>query len=136
MTIIAFRDGVVAADSMSCNENGYRTGICKKLFRHGDEVVAIMGRASESYPLMKWYSERRQEKQPDDGSIIVFAQSGITIYENGGWQPEHEAPFYAYAAGSEIALGAMAMGAFAVEAVEAAIKISIWCGGPVVSERL
>lgn len=57
-----------------------------------------------------------------DGYIIVWG-------DHGPWRVDR--PFYALGSGSTVAMGAMQQGASAVEAVEAAIALDIYSGGPI-----
>lgn len=57
-----------------------------------------------------------------DGIILVWG-------DHGPWRVDR--PYYALGSGSAVALGAMQCGATAEQAVEAAIALDIYSGGPV-----
>jgi hypothetical protein len=148
VTVIAFRDGVLACDSQARNPQNVRMGALPKIFdleRNG--LVAISGYAPLGFALLKWVKEKLtggasgpQPQAHDDehnGCLVHFAPDGsITIYENGWSQPEAAGPYHAYAYGAELAMAAMWCGAGAVKAVECAIALSTECGGPIQTLRL
>lgn len=139
MTVVAFRDDVLASDSLSTSVHGWRTGALQKIYDLGSGVfAATVGYAPHALELLAWFRAGRTVTQPaaldDDrtGTLVVFEPHGeIVIYENGCQQPEGVALFHAYGAGAEIAIGAMHMGATAEEAVLAGIEHHTQCGGPV-----
>ena len=142
MTVICYRDGVLASDSLAQSLYSTRSGTIQKIFdlEHG-VFASTTGYAPAAQKLLHWYRSEgghagltEQPGAPDEehiGCIQVFWPDGIEIFEKGVRQIEATAPFHAYGAGREIALGAMWMGATAEQAVEAAIALHTSCGGPV-----
>ena len=133
MTTIAFKDGVLAADShIACG--GLRSGTAQKIFEHGGGAIAGAGAYAEFLRFKDWIVDGADpEKRPElkesdliwikpDGSVVEFEPTGQLAYE---------APFYALGSGRELAIGAMAAGASAEEAVRIAIDWSQGSGGEV-----
>ena len=67
------------------------------------------------------------EIQPNSAELIVVSSKGLTVWSSNGTSVELSAPM-AFGEGREYALGAMAMGATASEAVQIANEYSLHCG--------
>ena len=137
MTIIAYRDGVLAADSLSTNQ-GTKLGAMKKIWRTSKGRIAICGDYGDALKAARWIERGMVGSPPssndpaDPGAAIWLPDRGDPlIVENGTVQDLDEAPYHAWGSGARIALGAMHQGASAEEAVEAAIAHCVICGGPV-----
>lgn len=135
MTAIAFKDGFVAADTLAVSASHHRAGSLPKIRRAPTgEVLATVGYAPTSFDILNWWLKGREGDQPDHdtaGSLIVFGREGATVFCGGGSQPEAAADFQAYGSGQQFALGAMAMGATARQAVEIAARYDIYTGGEI-----
>lgn len=153
MTIIAYRDGVMAADSrvtVDSEAGGTRLFRCEKLFRktikigRRKKVPVIIGTAGESAPgliFVDWYgSDKPPPSQLIEGeadfTCLILRPDGL--YEADKWCRPERIPhkFYAIGSGAKAALGAMYKGASAIEAVEITCKIDPLCSLPLVSMRL
>jgi|SRR5579872_1322793 len=134
MTVIAYRDGIVAADSAAFNGDR-RTGTVDKLTKLKDgSVLAMLGGLGEASRLAAWVIAGCKGEQPlgDEGAVVVFRRGGvIDIYEKGTKQIATRAPFQSFGAGADMAFGAMAAGATAEEAIAVACEHHVWCGLPV-----
>jgi ATP-dependent HslUV protease subunit HslV len=137
VTTIAYRDGVLAADSLF-TKDGIVHGTGRKIFDLGDgRLLAIMGYGPHAYRLKTWIEAGCGGDQPpgDAGAAVLFEPDGrIRIFENGGEQPECDAAFHAYGSGEQIAMGAMgamAAGASAERAVQVATALCTQTGGEV-----
>jgi hypothetical protein len=152
MTIIAYRDGVIAADSrvtVDTEAGGTRMFRCEKLFRKTikegrKKVQVIIATSGESAPgliFVDWYGT---DKPPPaaliegdaDFSCLILRSDGL--YEADKYcRPEKiMSKFYAIGSGTKVALGAMEMGATAKQAAEIACKYDPHCAPPVVTMRL
>lgn len=150
MTTIAYRNGVIAADSRTTLETeggGARMFLCEKLFRKTSGITGetvIIATAGESSPGMVFVDWFGSGKDAPDNFIIGEADfTCLVLQKDGLW--EYDAwcrgvkildEFYAIGSGAKAALGALHMGASAVKAVEVACKIDHYSGPPVVSMRL
>jgi hypothetical protein len=137
VTVIAFRAGKLAADSLTVSERGLRLGVAEKIGRTHDGCLwAAFGEARFGTMFRKWAEGEREgdppKWDPDKGSAILIEPGGrVREWIGEGWE-DHIAEFYAWGVGRGPALGAMAMGADAETAVGLAIHLSVWCGPPIV----
>lgn len=139
MTCIAYKDGVIAADSMS---------VMDEFVKHLDEIKVakrkghLFGLAGDMMPsldvVIKWYftKERKPLKNYDFELLVITPSHSIHQYDNKGRCDNIQGTFYAVGTGREFAIGAMECGAGAEAAVEAAIKWSPTVGGKVVVRKL
>ena len=138
MTVIAYRDGIMAADSLVTSANGnVREGTIMKirrLLRFNDyHLVGAAGDLSACVKFYRWF-EGDQHSVPGENfeAISVNCRTGKFWGWDDGLEPhEFKAPFIATGFGGNLALAAMYAGASAEEAVRAAIKVNPSLGGPV-----
>lgn len=154
MTIIAVRDGIMAADSretLDTDAGGHRMFICEKLFRKRVKQgrrwrEVIIGTAGESSPGMvfvDWYGSGKPLPHTPlidgeaDFTCLVLSSDGLFEFDKycRGVRVVHP-NFYAAGSGSMAAMGAMYAGASARRAVAIACKVNPECGLPVVTMRL
>ena len=140
MTCIAYRDGVMVADTeMSI---GYVKSRCVKIAKKNGHLIGLSG--SECPPLATFVSAfgkkdeeaRKTLKDFKFTGLIVTPKGEIQLWDSSLTFEPLTTPFYAIGSGGEVAIGAMEMGASARRAVMAAIK---WCSGvsgPVTALRL
>jgi ATP-dependent HslUV protease subunit HslV len=137
MTVIAYRDGLLAADSL-VTAGHVVTGRIQKLWRFDDgRLLGGAGVAGDMRSFVAWALAgckghwECQDKENGFSALVVGAQGEVVMYDAEGRDYLLEAEFIARGAGAELAIGAMAMGARADQAVEVACRYSVWCGGPV-----
>lgn len=142
MTCIAYRSGIMAVDS-AATSNGTVTGSSTKIARNkkGD-LAGASGDAIYNYAFRQWFLKGEKGKPPDatesgapassNKGLIVRRKGTIEVYEFKG-KHVMEANYYAMGSGRDHALGAMFVGASAIQAVEAAIAHDTYCGGKIVS---
>lgn len=138
MTCIAYKDGILAADTLMVNCD--RKGYTNKLFTHGNEAIALCGDFARALEMLEWYQAgavtanfpaKRDEN--DFGRLVIATDCGVCTYENRPYPVIHTERFVAYGTGADFAVGAMAMGASAEQAVKVAIEHCASCGGVVES---
>lgn len=154
MTTIAYRDGIMAADSRICQGSAI-LGDVKKCWAHEGKIYAVSGTFPKLLAVQQYIESGGRDgaealpiTDGDDGSeacVIMAETSGIFIYEavlrrpGGGvsvsWAPL-DAPFHAVGSGAAYAIGAMAQGATAEEAVAIACRFDIYSGGRIRTLRL
>ncbi|MFC3072354.1 hypothetical protein [Shinella pollutisoli] len=135
MTTVAYRDGVLAADSRFMVNGWKQPHPAKKLFRMKDGAVcAVTGDYAISVEFVRWLDGDRAQPAPqlgDMGRVIHMAKDGtLTIYEMSG-SFEVSCEFTAFGSGSPAAQAAMYMGADAIKAVEIAALLDDATGGNV-----
>ena len=135
MSIIAWDGYTIAADKAITNCDCMFTGT--KINRLSDgRVLAWTGIEDTAKAMMKWYETGAQpehfpqsQKDPNKFTrLIVATASGVWSYETEPFPLHVEDSVYAWGSGRDFALGAMAMGATARQAVEIASRYNIHCG--------
>lgn len=139
MTTIAYRDGVLAADSLSTS-NGLRDNVGRKIWRVGRLLVGAAGGRGDCLRFRAWVAEGCIGPNPFVGSeggngLVITPEGQVACWGTAGPWPV-TSPFYSLGSGYQIAVGAMEMGASAEEAVRAAIVHDTCSGGPVQTLRL
>jgi hypothetical protein len=138
MTVIAWDGKTLAADKMSlCGDT---VSTVKKLWplrETGLEgAIAVTGSLDKSLVMKRWYEEGKDRakwpdfQNKDDWALIIVALPGFPVvyFEKHPEPIEVIDPFMAWGSGREAALGAMAMGADAIRAVEIASQHIFGCG--------
>lgn len=131
MTTIAYRDGICAADT-GTTQGGSQFSHTTKIARNtvGD-IAAASGETGFCYAFKNWFIDGENGEPPkieraddhDRGCGVIFRASGEIIRFESSGMFKQRAPFYALGSGRNEALGAMWMGASAVQAVQAAIDL-------------
>lgn len=138
MTTIAYKDGVVAVDSLAV-QGGSVAGHVYKIIRMGDVRYIGVGDwaeinwAARSMHLHNLESFRDLESaRLSDETIILTCGGGLVYVHSRNGDYEHPvAQPGAWGTGADIALGAMAAGATAEKAVECAVLYDLNTDGPV-----
>ena len=126
-------DSAVVAGSCS-------SGSVVKLFRIGSSVFGVAGVLAIAIQFLEWKSGRADSpptigEGDDFGAIEVCGDGKIYCYDSTLVRLLHNPDYYAEGSGSSFALGAMAYGATAREAVKAAIKHDVYSGGRIQTMR-
>lgn len=137
MTTIAYRDGVLAADTLT-TANGIRCGHHVKIHRFGRLLTGYCGRSSNYEAFRSWVKAGAEGKFTSaEGNVFIVTPDGVAIVWGDGDYPWRETgAMWALGSGEQLALGAMAAGATAEEAIHAAIAWDTGSGGPVTAIRL
>lgn len=113
---------------------------CDKTYQVGKLLVGVAGEDAGCLAFVEYF--RSGCADPDEydfgesAALVLCPKRGILLFPGCGWPDPVREEFYAIGSGGPVALGAMTMGASAVEAVEAACKWNVNCGLPVVSLSL
>lgn len=150
MTTIAYRKGIIAADSQvtyGSDASGSIKSTCQKLFRKTIKVgrksrtviIATAGDSSPGLVFVDWYGTGGT--RPDllkDTDFICLVLEPDGLYEvDALCRPEKVlVPFYSIGSGSKAAMAAMYCGKSAREAVDIAAKLDPYTGGRIVTMRL
>lgn len=139
MTTIAYRDGILAADTQG------QVGHTKDPFPvrkihvlSNNTVLALCGAIAELEILKIWIENGMQGPPPElqESTGIHFVdQDNIWVYELGG-RFKFEGEFGAWGSGATVALAAMMLEQTAVEAVALAMKLDTYTGGQIVSAQI
>lgn len=138
MTVIAWDGRSIAADKMMCvgDTPMATTKLRKVVFEGYEYVVGVTGGLDYGLALIDWWVKGAdQEKWPafqatDNWTRLIVVPPGSKPYwfERMPYPIECNDEFAAWGSGRELALGALAMGASAKEAVEVANRLGLYSG--------
>jgi ATP-dependent HslUV protease subunit HslV len=138
MTTIAYRDGVLAADSL-VTAQGIREGAMTKIAKVGRVLAAGCGNGVRIRAFLDWVRGGMKGAPPamgDNSEAVILAPGHPVVYVGSdGLMTQEGCEFYALGSGSRIAYGALAAGASAEEAVRIAARYDTSTGGEVVVLR-
>jgi ATP-dependent protease HslVU (ClpYQ) peptidase subunit len=139
MTTIAYRDGVMAADSRAYAGDSSLIGTKTKIHRLDDGT--LFGSSSRTVGadafLRRWVESGCAPPQsdglkPDTFEVLLVRKDGSVFYAHDNLELTGPltCDFFAIGSGDTYAKCAMLMGADAVRAVEIAGQLDVWTGGP------
>lgn len=144
MTTVAYKDGVMAADSGSWFSNVVYRGAIKIAKGHDGSLHGVCGNAPDAEGYLKWVNDGMVGDPPkpeatnrEDGRsaflALVVPSSGdvLRVWSAYGWENHNGVPCFAIGSGSEMAIGAMAAGADAEHAVGIVAEHSDYAALPV-----
>lgn len=143
MTVIAYKDGVLACDSKLSGKDSHYWSSCKKIKKIKGYLIGTAGSFGPTEFFMakfdpKVIEEKRfvplkqSSKEVAFEAIIITPKGKVLFMEEDGIFAEIKIHGHiAIGSGEVIAMAAMDCGATAVEAVKIAIKRDISCGGRV-----
>lgn len=138
MTVIAYRNGVLAADKQSTRGSTFANKATKIARRSDGALIGCAGATPIALRYRQWFlSGEAQDSRPalregDDSAGAIVVRPDGTVEEHIGPAVEVlEGEFFAVGCGADFALAAMEMGANAERAVEVASKFDVHCGGGV-----
>lgn len=139
MTVIAYKDGVLAADKRASLDSLHAT--VTKVWQHPGKLIAGCGSGSALRQVVEWIkggAVGSMWPQPKDDAceviVINHEKAGkprIEVYYNGPFPMLPEDDCFAMGEGASIALAAMHLGRSAIEGVELACKLCPSCGNGV-----
>lgn len=138
MTTIAYRNGVMAADSLTTS-NGARDGIVRKIDCVHGVLIGAAGSLAACQAFRAWVIAGMQGPDPfrndDVGNGLLVAPDGTLVVFSVTGPATMQTPFYALGSGYQFAMGAMAYGATAEEAVRVARQFDTQTGGEIITLR-
>ncbi len=137
---MAYKDGVMCSDSQ-VQVGTLRTGTMKKVFKTKDGW--LVGGAGDCNEIQRFFKWMEGDRNPDE-ALKFENMSGIVVSPKGEvfWADSNldlystDVEFAAVGSGEKLAIGAMAMGASAEEAVRVCIKYDTGCGGKIQKVKL
>ena len=141
MTTIAYREGMIASDSQVTSGNVFDCTSEKIARNERGDIAGASGCLVFSQAFLDWFQGGEKgelPKCPDEAEAFIVrnaAPERVECFDNRG-QCVVSAPYYAVGSGKRVALGAMAFGADAIQAVNCAIKHDIYTGGTVDTLKL
>lgn len=136
VTTIAYRDGVLAADTLA-TWGDTRDGHVTKIAKRGRVLAAIAGNVSGGQAFLDWFNRGMKGPPPksEAGDNQWFAylftpDDWMLLWGPRGWE-RCQAEMMTLGSGGDFARGAMSMGASPAEAVAVAIQHDTKSGGPI-----
>ena len=146
MTTIAYRNGIMAADSQESDEEYLLKTQCQKLWVRNKCLIGIAKDSYAGLMFIEWITgtlttdafENRILATDDDFEALIVNSTGeIYTYNRYLVACFHDKPeFFAIGSGSKCALIAMEAGMSAEEAVKIACKYDLYSGGDIKTIRL
>lgn len=131
MTTIAFKSGVLAADSLA-TDDACGVFVEKSAYLQTGDVAGGAGNLNEVAAALGWLAGGCQGDAPDISSTaILYTRAGKPYLASGGWPGAPVKGFCAIGSGAQGALVAMKLGLSAAEAVAAVSGIDTATGGEV-----
>jgi hypothetical protein len=135
MSVIAWDGKTLAADCQGTNQ-GLRRRVSKIERLEDGTVLGWVGSEDTGGAQLRWYKAGADinawpaSQTKEDWSVLVVVRPDrtVTMYEQYNVPLPVLEPFWAWGSGRDFAIGALAMGADAREAVEVAIQFNIDCG--------
>lgn len=151
MTCIAYRNGVMAGDSRAYAGDKIPIGSKQKIRRLADGTLLGASSTHVGGPgwVLDWYeagmpsTPGEHVNLPSSFTLLVVKPDGSVWYGDNNADKgvtnlsgPLEVEFIAIGSGEEFALGAMAAGADAVNAVKAACRLDVWSDLPIYAASL
>lgn len=138
MTVIAWDGKTLAADKLM-DHNGMRR-TTRKVHRSGGCLVGLAGSSTLCREFLDWFGKGAllesfpSALRAEDASmcaLVITPARQILLYLDGPMPIEICDPTYAIGSGGDCAMAALHMGRSAVAAVQIAIDLTVYCGGPI-----
>jgi len=139
VTTIAYRDGILAADSLVTLGDTKVHGSFQKIRRIDDYLIGTAGGVADSERFIQWLKAGGEDECPKGSysALIIDPRGRLREIESGSLLPRpRNAKFAAIGSGAPYAIAAMWAGATAIEAVKIAAKIDTSTGLPVKSLKI
>lgn len=132
MTTIAYRDGMLAADTQT-SFSGIRCADQRKIHREGRLLTGFSGTSTNYERFRSWVRDGMSgDFDSRGGNVFILPPSGPAVIWGDGDYPWREpSEFWALGSGEHLALGAMSAGATAEEAVRIAMRWDNATGGEI-----
>ena len=136
MTVIAWDGRILAADKQETT-NGVKFSTTKLKYLGNGDYAAATGNRNDCLAMMEWYKDGADRdkfpqlgKGDDSYSLLLVIRNNLSAvyYENSPFAVNVEDRKIAFGCGRDFALGAMAAGVSAFEAVKIACQFDIHCG--------
>lgn len=138
MTIIAYRAGVMAADTL-ITQGDIKTKQVIKIVKADGFLGGAAGQLNHCAQFLEWVKSGRDfnniPKYDNYSGVLVSPERKI-FWIADGIAMDYQDEYVTEGSGSAYALGAFSVGATAEQAVQAAMKHSATCGGDLTVLRL
>jgi ATP-dependent protease HslVU (ClpYQ) peptidase subunit len=128
MTTIAYKDGVLVADTQATS-GSWKRGTTVKIHRVGRLLVGFAGDLASCQRFLSWVKSGLEDDSPlEEGSeaFVIEPCGRLTSWQGAIGHVMNFGEFYSTGSGCSYAVGAMAAGATAEEAVLVAAKYDVY----------
>ena len=128
MTVLAYRNGILAADRLIWLGSGAVAGECRKITRlKSGGLVAVAGSQSTATLFPKWLEDKSQDtpkvvSEHGFRAIEIAPDGVVTLWDELLQPTTYEAEFYVAGCRAAFTLGALYAGASAEEAVRLTLR--------------
>ena len=144
MTTIAYRNGIMASDSMASEEDYLQKVDCQKIWKIKDTLIGTAKGSYAGLVFIEWFKGKVPKDkmdwldQGDDFETLVVDTKGTILTYNRYLVPDRhgQKEFWAIGSGAKCAMVAMECGKTAEQAVRLAIKYDLYSGGRIQTMRL
>jgi hypothetical protein len=134
VTVIVYRDGILAADGLT-ETDGLIVPGPPKIVRAGKAWVAAAGALGDCAAFEQWVGDGSPDEVPelDDGFEALVAEAGAVRWYDKRCAPVDVTglPWTAIGSGHQVAAVVLAQGGSAVEACRMACRLRVDCGPPI-----
>lgn len=139
MTVVAWRSGVLAADTLAMN--GLKTRQSKLRRLSDGRIMGFAGTLVDCIEFVRWLNSDVDElpdwlRDAEHTALVIDGDGTPHVYQSGCGPIDIGEEYVAIGCGAHVAYGAMYMGGTAEDAVRAAIQWDGGCGGEVETMRL
>jgi ATP-dependent HslUV protease subunit HslV len=137
MTTIAYRDGVIAADTRETENGLIYPVLSKKIVKLPDgSLFGASGDAEECETLLETAQRRRAPPELKEcNGLHIKTDGSVWFFEQTRWV-KIDAPYIAIGSGRVPAMVAMRLGADPAKAVNIAMEFDAHTGGSIMVEKL
>ncbi len=134
MSVVCWDGKTLAADKQITSSEMLKSG--RKIYQtRAGNIAAFTGSLEQGLVLIRWHEAGSDEskwpafQRTADWTRLIIANSMHCVtYDQEPIEQVIDGPFAAWGTGRDFAMGAMAMGANAAQAVEIASRYNVYCG--------
>lgn len=130
MTTIAYKSGILAADTQLTIDAHVKMICHKHTFLKDGSVIAVAGNVGTEEQFLRFLNTKKDPPMDKGvkklGAIRVYPNGKVTFYDSSVEELPMEHSFHAVGIGHEFARAAMALGLSALEAVKFASEMDIY----------
>lgn len=133
MTTVAYRDGVLASDTMATTGE-FVIAVVSKLAERDGWLLAGSGDHALIQKFFRVFNPNEFDSISflgDASGIAISPNGNVFTFESGSWYQEKPADFYVWGGGFAVALGALHAGASAEEAIRIVSIVHTKTGGDI-----
>lgn len=142
MSIVCWDGKTIAADRITTSGSLKFKGSKMRRLPNGD-IVAWTGSTMGGIAMANWWESGADpntfppsQKTEDWSRLIVVSKGKVFSYEQAPVKIPEDNGFMAWGSGQDFAMGALAFGATAVEAIKVASRLCVTCGMGIESFRV